>query len=536
MTLANLPGLWALLGIPAILAIHFLQRRSRRVTVTTRFLLDQLAPVSASGRRFERLRNSATLWLQLLAVLLVTWLLVQPRWLRPESRQTIVVILDSSHSMAAFRDRLETALNDQLAPLAASAAATDWIAIESDPAAPRIYSGPSFTELLAAIKEREPHLGTHDLTPALRLARNLARDQGTIVFVSDRPAELPDSVAALTIGNPIPNVGWIGLRTDEDTFTALVKNHGPSPVDVTWTIKETDTTTPLHLDPGQTQSITGTFAPESDRITLRLTTDEFTSTTSSRSSDRCPKELRLSWSPDSSLSEFFTRVADTLVQARVTPNEADLTLAEYDPLSPTAIAPRSITFLTDPSPVRANVSGTIFAEPHPLVADLNWQGLLVRDTFSVTPQETDEALLWQGDRPLIFLRGTGPERSLVLNFDLRQSNADRLPALIILLDRFAESIREQKSTYHRQNFELNESLNLKVPKSKDRKSTLLPAPPSSRSPPPTTPSSPAPPTSPTPARPIFRTQRPLLISIKSRPPSALVTLSAISSLPSGSSS
>ena len=44
-------GFSALLGVPAILLIHFLQRESRRVVVSTLFLIEQLAPISAQGRR-----------------------------------------------------------------------------------------------------------------------------------------------------------------------------------------------------------------------------------------------------------------------------------------------------------------------------------------------------------------------------------------------------------------------------------------------------------------------------------------------------
>src|SRR5690349_20650245 len=95
-TFGNLLGFWALLGVPVILAIHFLQRESRQVVTSTLFLLEQLAPESAQGRRWERLRNSVTLWLQILAVLLLTWLLVQPRWLRANSIQHVVIVLDSS--------------------------------------------------------------------------------------------------------------------------------------------------------------------------------------------------------------------------------------------------------------------------------------------------------------------------------------------------------------------------------------------------------------------------------------------------------
>lgn len=100
---ANPAGFWALLGVPAILAIHFLQQRAKVARTSTWFLIEKLAPDSARGRTWDRLRTSRTLWLQLYAVLVATWLLVAPRWVRAESAQTIVVVLDSSAAMEAFR-------------------------------------------------------------------------------------------------------------------------------------------------------------------------------------------------------------------------------------------------------------------------------------------------------------------------------------------------------------------------------------------------------------------------------------------------
>ena len=76
LTLANTWGLWALLGLPAVVAIHFLQRRNRRMPATTLFLLEQMRRESRTGNRFERLRTSVPFWLQLLMVLLLTWQLV----------------------------------------------------------------------------------------------------------------------------------------------------------------------------------------------------------------------------------------------------------------------------------------------------------------------------------------------------------------------------------------------------------------------------------------------------------------------------
>ncbi len=64
LSFLNPAALWALLGLPVVLAIHFLQRRSRRQTITTLFLLQQMHRESETGNRFERLRSSIPLWLQ----------------------------------------------------------------------------------------------------------------------------------------------------------------------------------------------------------------------------------------------------------------------------------------------------------------------------------------------------------------------------------------------------------------------------------------------------------------------------------------
>src|ERR1044072_7329739 len=85
---ANPLGLWALLGLPVILAVHFLQQRARVARTSTWFLIEKVAPDRARGRSRDRLRSSRTLWLQLLAIVLAAWVLGEPRWVRTQSAQT----------------------------------------------------------------------------------------------------------------------------------------------------------------------------------------------------------------------------------------------------------------------------------------------------------------------------------------------------------------------------------------------------------------------------------------------------------------
>ena len=138
---AHPAGFWALVGVPAVLAIHFFQQRSRVFTASTLFLLEPLAPESRGGRTWDRLRSSRALWLQLLAVLLAAWVLVEPRWVRAESAQTVAIVVDASASMAAFRAEAETAVAGLCAERAGRAARTEWLLLTSDPRQPPLYRG-----------------------------------------------------------------------------------------------------------------------------------------------------------------------------------------------------------------------------------------------------------------------------------------------------------------------------------------------------------------------------------------------------------
>src|SRR5688572_29739343 len=138
---ANPASLWVLLGVPAILAIHFLQQRARVARTSTWFLIEKLAPDSARGRTWDRLRSSRTLWLQLLAVIIAAWVLGEPRWLRAESAQTVVVVLDASASMDAFRTPALAAAERELSLADGLAARTTWVIMTTNPRQPPLYRG-----------------------------------------------------------------------------------------------------------------------------------------------------------------------------------------------------------------------------------------------------------------------------------------------------------------------------------------------------------------------------------------------------------
>jgi hypothetical protein len=74
--------------------------------------------------------------------------------------------------------------------------------------------------------------------------------------------------------------------------------------------------------------------------------------------------------------------------------------------------------------------------------------------------DTDQPLVWQRDQPLVFLRQQGKDPHLIFNFDFAKSNADRLPAAVLILSRFLEDVQRRKIAPFASNFETNQILPL----------------------------------------------------------------------------
>src|SRR3978361_1505403 len=146
---ANPYGLLGLLAIPAILIIHMLREKSRRLRVSTLFLLAPIPPRTPRGRALHFIQNSWPLWLQLLCALLCTWLLADPRWVRANSFQSVTVILDSTASMSASRARVLTELPAALRAQGRLASETEWVVATTDAPGLALYRGRVLADAIA---------------------------------------------------------------------------------------------------------------------------------------------------------------------------------------------------------------------------------------------------------------------------------------------------------------------------------------------------------------------------------------------------
>lgn len=497
---ANPLGLLTLLAVPAILAIHFLQRKSITLPVSTLFLLERTQREATSGRRFERLIPSIPLWMQLLAVLLLTWFLAEPRFKKENSVQRVAIVVDGSASMTVFKKEAIAALRKKLPELQGRATAMELTLLPTVPGAERMYSGDSTEDLIAALENFSPDTGIIDPSYALRLARSIVSKDGIVIYLTDTPADaLPYDAGILAVGKPTGNVGFTGVSFEDRegavTFQAIVRNYGDDPATRTWSLDASNgSTEPRTFDIAPKAFVTLSAAlPEgAQNIRLTLSPDAFTLDDTLPLIAPRPKALELFTATSPAFADLSQKLLRSLASTRPSADAAssDLVITSYDPLLPSLPESNAILFVEDPTSAGKYLKGGILAEAHPLMDGINWQALLVRETLQLPRRPEDRVLLWQEKRPLIFLREeSGNKKILCFNFDLRLSNATQQPAFIVLLHRFAESLREAKVAPQALNLETGQEIRIAamsdVPvkvAATDVSGKAIPAPPHGRAP------------------------------------------------------
>lgn len=457
-TFGNPLGLLALLGIPAVLAIHFLQRKAKRLPVSTLFLLDQAQRKSASGRNFERLQSSPPMWLQLLAILLLTWLLADPRLARPGSVCRLAVVVDSSASMQVFLPEVVRTLEKTIPEIQGQATSLEITLLESAPHRPRLYTGASTRAALESLAAWLPCDGPTDPTIALRLARSLVSREGAVIYLSDTPAEspLPEGARWLSVGAPVENVGFTGVSFAEEqgatVWQAMVKNHGTHRAERQWRfVSDSGATTPtvLILEPGAVVTLQAAWPANTLRARVELSPDPFSMDDVLPLVPPRPKHLRAALAPTMTGTDLGKRLLqsmDAVEMVNPPGNDVDFRITAHPPGALDGVLGNAIIWLERPTTAAGPwQQGGIVAESHPLMDGLNWQSLLFRAGPGLEPGPSDKILLWREKSPLAWLQSASDRASqLVLNLDPSQSNLSRQSALIVLTHRFAESLRARK--------------------------------------------------------------------------------------------
>jgi len=481
LTFANPLGLLALLGVPAVLAIHYLQRRTRTIAVSTLFMLEQRRDESRMGRRFDRLISSWPMWLQLLMVVLLAAHLSQPRLPVAGSVQRVAVVLDSSASMRVFKRDLLRHLAGLARRCQSMAGRTEFLVLLDDQAQARLYAGDSASAMLQAVERWNPVGGPVDPTGSLRLARERVGNHGLLVYATDTPLEkLPADAVLLAVGHPIANVGFTGLTVGEKdgqaVWRALVSNRSSVPQERAWHLEwdagQRSAEASVRIAAGGMESLSAAMPAGATRLRLVLGADEFGLDDSFAFLTAAPKPLSfrqhlpeaLRWLP-ARLGRSVPGLTEAAAGA-----PADLALeAASDGAFPTVLGPAILMSAAGDANAKT-LAQAVVAVRHPLVAGLFWETLAVQDVPMVPAKPNDVVLVWCGPQPLVSLRpvplplppgahaGATPAQQLVLHFNPALSNWERLPAAAVLLLRYCEELRLAKRGTAREQLEPRQAL------------------------------------------------------------------------------
>ena len=451
-----------------VVLIHFLQRRAKVEIVSTLFLLKQTQRESTSGRRFDRLVHSVPLWLQIFAVLLITWLLIQPRYVKAKSTQRIAIVLDSSASMRVFKKKIPETLQREIPRLQGNAANTEIWLMESDSSKAKIYQGTSTEDMLLALEKWNPSSGTTELSNTLRVARSLVGAEGAVTYITDSPLlnSAPYNSSSISIGEPTDNCGFTGVTFEKHgtdlIWKAIVRNYSDSSQTRTWQLETAtgkSTGKTLTLAAGSLTTLQGAFPADQSRCRIQLSNDAFELDDTLPLVRPAPKPLLVTSNLPQNIVQLSDKMISSFPNLKAVSYDADLVITSTDT---TPKAHHLLVFPQDKASTRPYLTGNIVTTKHSLTEGLNWQTLLVRNSISIPHDESDEVLLWQGNRALIYLR-THPDskrKALIFNFDILRSNGMKQPALAVMMLRFCEQLRSEKIAPETRITETSEPINL----------------------------------------------------------------------------
>jgi hypothetical protein len=489
MEFANPPGLLGLLTLPAIVAIHLFHRRFPPLLVAGLHLWGAEVRVPTAGRKRERLPISSSLILELLAALLLTMVLAQPRVSDSGKVLRLIAVLDDSASMSAVgagetssRDRAVAELARRMKD-APRGSRTTLILTGRRPV---MLAGPAveWDVAEAALANWKPTLPGHDILSALDMAVQLAENGGDVVFMTDALPEedqpFPTEAEIVAVGESLSNVAITAARWTIDSATLVgrvflrVRNEGPRPSSVTVEGRSGDRVvfqSKLELSPEQELPLETEVPGGLARLVVTVKADRDGLATDSTVSLVEPKvrTVRVAVNlpdghsalrPVRRVLEIATDVEDSdsemahllIAEGGALPeSRRDLWWLGVGPLDSSEAAVKSARDLLGPylkekrDPLLEGVSlgGVIWGGVQPV-------------SLAVTP-------VISAGRQLLLSRLSGTRSTaLLLNIDLGRSNLPESPDWPILINNLVEQRRNSLPGLRRWNYRLNEDIRFRL--------------------------------------------------------------------------
>lgn len=469
---ANPLGWLSLLAVLPLVYLHFFRRQTRRAVVNTLFLVDKSSVNREAGNVRERWRQSASFWLQALALLLLSWLLSQPRWANSESVGKVAFVLDSSASMSAFRNEAIAEIKAAGELVEKRLSSGDYVLLETGNNAVALYRGRSLADLLDSLAAWQPRLGTHSVSERILDARNIVGANGFVIFVSDREnSEVSSDSYRVYVGSPLANVGVAGSRAfrrgEAFHWRAIVRNYGTELAKRDWWLEFEGGRSPsksIELEAGQSLVLEGLFPEGENSVAVALSEDAFVLDDYAPVLVERPKVLSLGFSAADDNAKLFERLGKSVENCRLVGGEqsVDARLKTLSGLSALAGSGPGIYFLQSEAVTNGKIdTSVVVPSNHPWNASLSWDGLYIKGSGVARSEAGDHVLLWKGSDPLVLLK----DQNLIFNFDIRNSNLDRLPAFVLLVNRFLDDLRARKPSVQALNVDTGQTLEIAYPRS-----------------------------------------------------------------------
>jgi hypothetical protein len=489
MFFANPWGLLGLCSVPAILAIHMYHRRFPPVLVGGLHLWGEEVRIPTSGRKRERLPISLSLILELLAAVLLTLVLSQPRLGDQDRVRHFVIVLDNSASMSARNRDMETNRDKALAQITQrvqNSARGSVVTVILTGHRPEMLIGPAvpWKEAQAALKNWRPALPKHEPVSALDMAAQLAEDGGDLIYITDAMPRagqrVPKNADVVAVGTSLPNVAFTAARwmVDPQTLSGSlflrVANFGPRDVQVRIAASSGEQTVMNQLIeieahgerslesqlPGGLGRLIVTMKGQDDPLEIDNTIELIE-----------PKirvvHVANSLAPEHPANRALARIFAAIPDVTMSPvDEADLVIGPGGELPESA---RELWWLgigpldeTDAAKKAAkDLLGPFLIEKrHPLLEGVLLDGVVWAGVqplkLSVTP------LISAGSQTLLARLNGTLSTAFVLNIDLAKSNLLDSPDWPILLSNLLELRRDALPGLRRWNYRMNESIHFRL--------------------------------------------------------------------------
>jgi len=486
MYFANPWGLLGLLALPAIAVIHLFHRRFPPMPIAGLHLWGVQTQKESPGRRRERLPLTRTLLLELLAALLLSLLIADPRDAASGTRTHLVVVLDNSASMAAVSGEPNRSPRDQavewILAKQEELGRTSAVSILTTGRRPTLIAGPrsDWQEAADALENWMPQETSHAFESSWDLGAQLAGEESELVFLTDKlPAEevtLPQRMETHSFGQPLNNIAITASRwtfsPEEGEGSLFVRVANLSREEAVVTLSATSEGQPV-LKEDQTLPA-GTEKTFEWQVPGGLGQLEFAAT---QVDDPLPLDNQLKLiEPKIRLVNVAVllpsehpafdptrRILGVLPTAQLSdPVDADLIVApaadepvRQDGLWWLGLGPLNLSDQARQN-AKALIGPYLIEKRHPLMNGIVLGGV-VWGGVQANPEETIPII--STGSSLLFGERTGTSaNAFVMNVDLQASNLTESPDWPIFWTNLMEQVRVSRPGFQRWNYQLEESI------------------------------------------------------------------------------